>query len=239
MRIRRWIALAALVWTAAPAQTVSREPAWVGLYNFELLGWLENENRLSELCKAPEGSAEWHDCRQAKMEPQVQVVTVRSGPSVEAAVVGTVVLVALPGRGLRAFASSSGRASAFTPDLYDSDWGYGPHFHQTILDREGSWFRLPIDALPGAWVNSAEWTSEVDVRTVNERDILRTSGGDMFVLGMEEGVLRVRPEQEADMWCETGDPPPLKPWTEIRIPFAELYDGKGHLLLATKYMRGC
>jgi hypothetical protein len=49
----------------------------------------------------------------------------------------------------------------------------------------------------------------------------------------------MRPEQEADMWCEAGEPPPLKPSEEIRIPFEALYDGKGHLLLTTKYKRGC
>jgi hypothetical protein len=236
---RKWMMLAALACFAAAAQTVSREPAWVGLYNLELLGWLENQNRLSELCTAAQGSAEWHACRDAKMEPMIQVIMARSQPGDEAAVVGTIVLVAAPGRGLRAFASAGGKAAAFTPDLYDVDWGYGPHFHQTILGRQGSWFRLAIDALPAAWINSAAWTSQVDVRTVNEGDLLRTKWGDMFVLGAENGVLRMRPEQKADMWCEAGDPPPLEPWTEIRIPFADLYDEKGHLLLATKYTRGC
>ena len=236
---RKWIALAALAWFAATAQTPSREPAWVGLYNFELLGWLENQNRLAELCTAAEGSVEWNDCREAKMEPKVQVITARSGPNDTAAIVGTIVLVALPGQGLRAFASADGKAIAFTPDVYDSDWGYGPHFHQTILDRRGSWFRVPIDVLPGAWVNAVEWTSDVDVRTVSEGDILQTPRGDMFILGAENSVLRMRPEQEADMWCEAGDPSPLKPWTEIRIPFEALYDQKGHLMLTTKYKRGC
>ena len=31
-------------------------------------------------------------------------------------------------------------------------------------------------------------------------------------------MLRARTEQDADMWCDT-DPPPLKRWTELRIPF--------------------
>jgi hypothetical protein len=51
--------------------------------------------------------------------------------------------------------------------------------------------------------------------------------------------LRVRPEQDADMWCDAGDPPPLAAWRERRIPFDELFDGQRHLRISYKYMRGC
>lgn len=233
------IVFAALACLPLSAQTVPTEPSWLGLYNFDLLAWLENQNRLAELCTGREGSTEWQECREAKMKPKAHLITVRSGPSAEAAVVGTIVLIALPGQGLSAFVSSGGAAEPLTPDLFDNDWGYGPHFHQTILGRQGTWFRIPLDPLPIAWVNSGEWTRDVDVRMVNEGDILRTPRGDMVVLGTENGALRMRPEQDADMWCEAGAPPPLRPWTEIRVPFQELYNDKGHLLLATKYMRGC
>src|SRR5258705_8232625 len=50
---------------AAAAQRpdiLARELAWVGLFNRELVEWLENENRLKQLCISPEGSEEWYAC---------------------------------------------------------------------------------------------------------------------------------------------------------------------------------
>lgn len=41
------------------------------------------------------------------------------------------------------------------------------------------------------------------------------------------------------MWCKVGTPPPLAPWQEVRIPFDQLVDSKGHLLISYKYKRGC
>jgi hypothetical protein len=59
------------------------------------------------------------------------------------------------------------------------------------------------------------------------------------ILAVERDVVRARPEQPADMWCEGGDPPPLKPWTEVRIPRRTLYGRTGHLLISPSYMKGC
>jgi hypothetical protein len=239
----RAILLAALLVTAPAGvplqgQTAPANPGWVGLFNGTLIDWLENENRLPELCKPFERSNRWDQCKAEKMEPKVAVMTVRAAPRDDAPVTGTIVVVATPGRGLRAYASAGGLATAFEPDLFDGDWGYGPYFHQTILNRQGSWYQVPIDALPGpGWVNSAEWTDTADVRDVD--GIISTPWGSMVVLEKDNGALRVRPEQPADMWCESGEPPPLQPWKESRIPFRDLFNPRGHLLVATKYTRGC
>jgi hypothetical protein len=172
------------------------------------------------------------------MQPKVAVMTVRTLPRDSAARRGAIVVVATPGRGLTAHASSGGVATAFEPDLFDGDWGYGPYFHQTIVNRQGSWYQVPIDALPGpAWLNAVEWSGAADVQDVD--GIISTPQGDMVVLGIADRELRVRPEQPADMWCESGEPPPLKPWKEIRIPFRELFNPTGHLLITRKYTRGC
>lgn len=224
------------------ATTQARELAWVGLFNGELVGWLENENRLAELCTAREGSHEWHECRASKLEPKLTVIPVRAAPEAGARRLGEIVVVALPGQGLKAFAAAGSLAAQFTPDLFDQDWGYGPWFHQTILTRRGSWFRVPVSAIGPGWINAAEWSTpgaDSGVKTVEAGDIIITPRGDMFVLGVGEHVLRVRPEQKSDMWCQAGDPPPLAPWQEIRIPFDELFDAKDHLLIRYKYTRGC
>lgn len=231
-----------------PAAALPRELGWIGLFNNELVGWLENENRLNELCLGDQGSSEWHECRAAYMEPKVAVIPVRSAPRVDARRVGEIVLLAAPGRGLRMFASAGRVAQRFTPDLFDEDWGYGPYFHQTILARRESWFRIPVPLMGAGWINAEEWSDRGELgsektgprtETVREGQIITSPRGDMFVLGIENRVLRVRPEQDADMWCEAGTPPPLAPWQEVRIPFDQLFDSKGHLLISYKYKRGC
>jgi hypothetical protein len=59
------------------------------------------------------------------------------------------------------------------------------------------------------------------------------------IVAIERDFIRARPEQPADMWCDSGEPPPLQPWTELRIPRRDLYSPTGHLLLAPSYMKGC
>jgi hypothetical protein len=154
------------------------------------------------------------------------------------------VVVALPGKGLSVFAGAGSETTPFTPDLFDADWGYGPWFHQSILSRRGSWLRIPVPSVGDGWIDANELGGRDDlasnqVVTVSKGDIVTTPKGDMFVLGVDIGVLRVRTEQVGDMWCQAGDPPPLAPWQEIRIPFDQLFDSRGHLLISYKYTRGC
>lgn len=255
----RWVACALLAGlTSLPAassaavqrpRTLPRELAWIPLFNTELVRWLENENRLKELCTAREGSDEFHECRAAKLGPKLTVIPVRSEPSRAARRVGEVVIVALPGGGLKAFASAGPIAVQFTPDLFDSDWGYGPPwFHQSILGRRGSWFQIPVPSIGQGWINPEEWAARdsllpegagVSTQTLERGDIVTTPRGDMFVLGVENRVLRVRREQKSDLWCEGGDRPPIEPSQEIRIPFDQLLDPQGHILIQYKYTRGC
>lgn len=217
----------------------------MGIFNGEIVGWLENENRMGLLCEARPGSAEHHACRAEHLEPRVLVVPVRAGPERDATRLGELVLVARPGRGLRIHASAGGVVEPFTPDLFLEDWGYGPpYFHQTILERSGSRFRVPLPVMGAGWIDAADWLGGdgegVHVEVL-QRDgsVITTPHGDVVLEGIENGVLRLRPETEADMWCRTGDPPQVDPPPEVRVPIAELYGPGGHLLLTYKYMKGC
>lgn len=229
--------------TLAQGPSGHGEVGWVGLYNAALVEWLENQNRLKDLCShAAADTPAWRTCRDDKLKPKQLVIPLRSAPHETAASEGALVILATPGRGLGAFyrPARGGPATAFVPDLFDSDWGYGPYFHQTFLERRGTWFLLPAAPFPKpAWINVREFTNEPDVRLLKTGEIIKTPMGDLVVLGMERGVLRARPEQEADMWCEEGDPPPLAPSKEIRLPVGELYGPTGHLLVSIKYTRGC
>jgi hypothetical protein len=216
---------------------------WVGLFNATLVNWLENENRLDQLCEEVDADPQKRDrCRSERMAPLVHAIPLRSAPARSAPLIGSILVMAVPGRGLRSFyvTRSGGVGVPFTPDLHDDDWGYGPYFHVTFLERRGNWFRLPPDPFPSAvWVDVTEWSTDLPVREIGDGDIVTSPFGDLYVLGLEADSLRARPEQEADLWCRSGDPPPLRPFKELRIPFKDLRDAHGHLLVHVKYTRGC
>jgi hypothetical protein len=219
------------------------EVGWIGLYNAALIEWLENENRLKALCShTAADTPKWRECRDEKMKPKQQLIQLRSGPQETATSEGALIILATPGQRLRAYyqPARGGRETEFVPDLFDADWGYGPYFHQTFLERRGTWFLLPAVPLPRpTWVNASEFTNEPNVRALEKGEIIKIARENLVVLGIERGVLRARKEQGADMWCQAGNPPPLKPSTEVRIPVGKLYSPTRHLLVDIKYKRGC
>ena len=227
----------------AERPTARAKPAWLGLYTRALIGWLENENRINTLCaQTGAGSSQRDECRAEMLKPRQSEIKLHDEPRPGATPAGTIVVEATPGRGLRAFfrPATGAPATEFVPDLFDVDWGYGPYFHQTFLEQRGPWFLLPAGPLPRpAWVNLSEFGDDANLRRVEVGDIVTGPLGDLFVLGVETGSLRVRPEQKADMLCEGGDPPPLKPFKETLIPANDLYSEDGHLLVKIKHTRGC
>lgn len=233
----------AIAGASASQAVAAPDIAWLGLFNAPLIEWLENENQLETLCsKFTKDSADWQKCRKDKLAPQVRLIRLWLGPSGQAALAGSLRLVATPGKGLQAFfvPPAGGAGMEFRPDLYDVDWGYGPFFHMTVLERRAAWFRLPEQPFPAnTWINALDLGDDPHVRTLDAGEIVRSPHGDLFVIGFENGVLRARPEQPPDKWCDTAKPPPLKPWKELRIPFRDVYSPTGHLLLHIKYTRGC
>jgi hypothetical protein len=161
-------ALAVLAAGSVVLAQLSRVPAdlgWVGLYNNQLIEWLENENRLDELCAQFAGRTDQRDrCRLEKLEPRPYVVPLRAAPSASSRWVGSLLLLATPGKGLHFFYAGQGGGlpREFTPDLHLQDWGYGPYFHQTYLERRGDWFLLPEDPFPmNTWTSAKRRTSLV------------------------------------------------------------------------------
>ena len=229
--------------TASARQAVATsELAWVGLFNTALVEWLENENQIDQLCSGFKQDTDgWRACRRERLAPRTQLVRLWHGPSEQATPAGSLRLVATPGKGLQSFfvPPTGGAGKEFRPDLFDSDWGYGPYFHVTFLERRNTWFRLPEEPFAkNTWINAADLAANPEIRALAPGDIVTSPVGDLFVIGVAPGVLRARPEQPADMWC--GDnPPPLKPWKELRLPLRDVYTATGHLRLHIKYMRGC
>jgi hypothetical protein len=240
-RIRSALVLVLLAVTECSAGAIqSREPTvigWLGLFNRSLVQWLD------QYCNDfPQGSREREECETKDPTPRVQLIQLRDGPSQTARPRGSLLLMAIPTRGLRSYfiPAAGGVGTPFQPDLFDADYGYGPYFHMTFLERRGTWFRLPQDPfLNQSWVNAADLGSDFEVKELQVEDIVTGSYGDLIILGIEQGVVRARPEQEADMWCDAEPVPPLKPWKELRIPFRDLYSPTGHLVVRIKYTRGC
>jgi hypothetical protein len=213
---------------------------WLGLFNDELVSWLENENQLNSLCPFDPNSADGYRCRDEKLAVKVHAVTLRARPAVSAAYVGSLLIVSTPGKGLRSFflTPRGGAPVEFVPDVFDNDWGYGPNFHQTFVERQGTWFRLATVPFPrSTWINASDLGGEPRLHLLEEGEIVAGPFGDLFILGTDRDVLRARDEQAADR-CG-GEDIRLKPYEEIRIPFSKLYTATGHLLLLPKYLRGC
>ena len=229
--------------SSAQQQSNAQHVGWLGLFNTSLLEWLENENRIESLCsRFAAGSEESYRCRDEQLAPKLHVVRLWAGPSETTRSAGLLLIQATPGKGLRSYYvdARGGPAREFRPDLYQSDWGYGPYFHETFVERRGSWFRLPEGPFPsGSWIKATDIGEEPQLRLLKDEEIVVSPFGDLRILGVERAVLRARLEQPADMWCREGQPPPLRPWKEMRIALRDLYTPTGHLRLQTKYTKGC
>lgn len=216
----------------------ARELRWLGLFNAELVGWLENENRLNELCpgstESPEG------CKRSVLRPKTITLDILADP--KGPRIGFLEIQSTPGKGLDAFVIKAGSATRvqMLPDLFDADWGYGPYFHQTVLDSLGPSVLLPFDSLmQAAWIDARQLGSAPEYRSIQQGQIYSIGGQSVVILSVSEKGIMVREEQAGDMWCAEGQPPPLQKAREWHIDNDELYNESGHLKLKVKYTRGC
>ena len=238
---RAWLltvaVLGALLGSPVPGEAQSVFRGWVALYGDDQLSWLSNEYRLDRLCPDPETA---DACRAEMMRPLVVARELRRAPDPAAPSAGRLRVIATPSQALRVewLAPGSTEPVPFEPDLFLADWGYGPYFHQTFTERVGSWYALPAAPWPEpVWL-------EVDsigdrVRSVGPEEIVEMDGEGWIVLEAGPDALTMRPEQEADMWCRPEEPPPLRPVEPSRFTRVELLDGRGHLKIRPKYMKGC
>jgi hypothetical protein len=213
--------------------------AWVGLYDPAQLTWLENENQIDVLCAdAPDPYA----CREEMLGPAVSVYDLRRAPDEAAEALGELIIVAVPGRPLSARFRARGSTGTvpFKPDLYLSDWGYGPYFHHTFISRDADWFQLPRGPWKETvWIRRVVEGGHVGVLAIQAGDAIEMDGTGWTVLDTEPDALLLRPEQPADFWCGEGEPPEAEPGEERRYTRAELSDGQGHLRFRLKYLKGC
>ncbi|MDH3297766.1 MAG: hypothetical protein OEM96_05770 [Gemmatimonadota bacterium] len=238
-RVTTWVvALTVLCGLTATARAQEGFRAWVGLFDPVDVRWLENENRLGELCTDPATLAA---CHARSLGPKVAGYDLYQLPSEVSGRVGVLVVVATPGRGLSAHFRAMGRfvSTTFVPDLFLQDWGYGPYFHQTLAAEQDGWIRLP----PGPWPTDV-WLRRgpgggFPIITVQGGDIIEMDDAGWYVVAAEPDALLLRPEQPADHWCEEGEPPVLQGRAATRFTRPQLLDAGGHLRFRMKYLKGC
>lgn len=214
---------------------------WVGLWNEEMVEWVENQNRIYNLCPKSLTQDAYEKCRRTNLSKKVWAIETYSGPDKKSGKIGEIKITVNPGNPfISSFESSSGKISQFEPDLYEQDWGYGPFFHQTVLEQRGDWFRIPLTTSnSSAWINLKASIQHVDIITINEGTVYTLDSASIVITNIAENSVSYRVENESDMWCDTGSPPQQPKSTTKTIKINELYDMYNHLKLDVKYKRGC
>jgi hypothetical protein len=215
---------------------------WLGLFHWDLIAWLDNPRRLHEIC--PDSLGERARCEQQARAAKIENLRLYREPSSDAETVGTLIIIALPGKGLfHAFKALGEKAQRFSPDLYDQDWGYGPYYHQTVQARRDDWFQLPPQPFAQAvWLNARPLFNANGVpplENVNLDTVYLLNNDSVVFTNLGENSVSMRLEQPADMPCDKDEEKETPDVPEQTRPYSDLFDEYGHLKLKIKYMRGC
>jgi len=235
---------------ARPVVSVNRRTnpdeifGWVGMFSPALVAHLENENQLAKLCPVQADTAAYERCRVQKLAPESLTVRLWSASSTSSPSVGSLLMIATPGKGLSAFFVAPDSAAApikIDPDLYDPDWGYGPpYFHLTIVEDQRPWVRIPEVPFPaGTWLNVDDISMELITEWLAVGNIVTSPLGDLYITRIDSTGVVGRAEQQADMWCSPGSPPPPRLTPDIIVPRDSLFTPTGHMRVHIKYTRGC
>jgi hypothetical protein len=227
-----------------------RRPEWVRLLKTEWLGSLENLNKIDELCPPALPPEEVKACKDKNLAPQTYAFPIYFFPDPNGAKLGTLRVTAVPGQPLKINFQKvrSKTLVEFKPDLYLEDWGYGPpYFHQTVLDKKDHWLFIPLLGERG-WINGEVFISTAVVKEAAEQDlflgleldkIYSLGNESLKIMELKEKSFTYRPEQPADLWCGSGEPPAVQEVPLKELKYSDLYDDEAHLKIKLKYMKGC
>ncbi len=211
---------------------------YVSLWNYDAAATLDNLNQIDTLCKAQHYSSA---CLEKNLVPKLKALPVYSSPE-GSQPFGALLTRFFPGEEVQvsyiSFPLGGGNILTVSLDMFDSDWGYGPpYFHQTMLDSKNGWFKI---ALPSGHTKTG-WIQLTDPSTIEYQkgDIISFEGKNYVILEVKTDSVLLRDEQPGDMWCDAGDPPPIKQFNSTSIPIKNLYDDGCHLQIKTVYTRGC
>ena len=218
------------------------ELGWIGLYNMDMLEWLENQNKINmeKICPKSMYAKERNTCIQQHLNPMRKRIDVRKAPTYQSEILGQIEIVATPAKGLSAVWVTPISSSPFMTDMFDEDWGYGPYFHMTVMGRHGSWFLLPRNPFPDkAWIDTNQFTQAADFKVINIGEVYLFRGESIVITSIQKKTFTIRKEQPADMWCDSGEPPKMTSSHYRTLRISELFNKDCHLILKVKYTRGC
>ena len=94
--------------------------AWVGLHNPERVGWLENENQVSNLCSSAEDLG---SCYGEMLAPAIDVYLLYVDRDTTSPSIGDLIVATVPGRSLTGYYRpiDAGQGIPFHPDVFLQD----------------------------------------------------------------------------------------------------------------------
>lgn len=216
--------------------------SWLGLWNTPMLTWAENKNRIDEFCPVSLPEVEMTQCKRDNLKTKIWIISVYAEATSKSSKIGELRMSIKPGKPFEYsfWSSLTEKSISFTPDMFDPDWGYGPTSHQTVIDRKGDWIKLPKNPFPkDVWIKLDSKLVQKELRTIQIKKVYTLEGKNLIVLKVEKEKLLVRVEQDADYWCNSGTPPPLKKLNPFWVDKKELWDSDQHLKLQKAHTRGC
>ncbi len=213
---------------------------WVGLWNGEMVRWAENENQIASLCPKALAQEERVKCKAENLAEKVWTIGAYTRPDKNSRKAGEILITVKPGDPFVAsFKSPGGEIAQFEPDLYDQDWGYGPYFHQTILEQKGDWLEIPLRPFTrSAWIHPGAAIQRMDIIPIRKGPVYELDTQNIVITDIGKETVSYRSENSADMWCNAGAPPKPPAGESKTIRIRELFSN-GHLKLDIKYKRGC
>lgn len=201
----------------------------IPLFKTNFLGLLENENRLTEICPTQDQA-----CVNNALLVHTDKIPVYDRPAGKP--IADLEVTYTPGKGITATLIQDTKSFSFTPPIHDTDWGYGPWFHATLLDQNGVWKHIVLPPVGTGWLELAETES---IQLTESDAVYVLNGRNIVILKSSSSILTVRDEQPSDMWCGDGDAPPFQTFKEEIILIDKVYDNQCTLLLSPAYKRGC
>lgn len=235
--------------------TMLAAPAWacpleirtplhiVPLYDADKVAGMEAVNRFADICppaEKPEDVPARSRCIRDLMSPAVDYYDIYDAP--DGAVAGGLMLVygqnGIEGR-LVTFGPPHDNIHVYTPTVYDSDWGYGPWYHATLLDARENWMRVALPVIGAGWIEKKDGVRPLPMMESGHH-VFAWQGRGVVVENVDTaaGTVLLRDETAADSVCGDGAPegPPVQ---ATQIPFAAFYDRHCELSIIPKYLRGC
>ena len=163
--------------------------------------------------------------------------------------IGSISIEFVPNKGLSAEYNAINSATGVwvKPHLFDSDYGYGPYFHLTIIEKKNSLYKIRITDSEHYWADFAAEFGANNIAIIylnaNEHRILNWENGNgdiesIFVEHADADSLVVRSEQPIDMECGNKS---LRyaPYRTQLVPMSEWIKPTGESRFNIPYTRGC